>query len=70
MKTQKAIKLLLSLAVVSSSIAGAMANDAVLNSDPIDINGYVQEHNLGLLPYILFRLPIKRPSTFFVFSLL
>jgi hypothetical protein len=39
MKTQKAIRLLLSLAVVSSSIAGATANDAVLNSDPIDING-------------------------------
>lgn len=43
MKTTKAIKLLLSLAVVSSSFAGALANDAVLNSDPIDINGYVQE---------------------------
>lgn len=43
MKPQKAIKLLLSLAVVSSSFAGALANDAVLNSDPIDINGYVQE---------------------------
>jgi len=43
MKTQKAIRLLLSLAVVSSSIAGATANDAVLNSDPIDINGYVQD---------------------------
>jgi outer membrane protein W len=43
MKTQKAIRLLLSLAVVSSSIAGATANDAILNSDPIDINGYVQQ---------------------------
>lgn len=39
----KAFKLLLSLAVISSTFVGAYANDDVLNSDPIDINGYVHE---------------------------
>lgn len=45
MKTKKAtaFKFLLGLAVISSSFVGAIANDAVLNSDPIDINGYVSE---------------------------
>ena len=43
MKTKSAFKLLLSLSVISSSFVGAIANDAVLNSDPIDINGYVSE---------------------------
>lgn len=36
-------KAFLGLAVLSSTFAGAIANDAVLNSDPININGYVQE---------------------------
>jgi opacity protein-like surface antigen len=39
------IKLFLSLSVISSTFVGAIANDAVLNSDPIDINGYVSEPN-------------------------
>ena len=43
MKTKDAFKLFLSLSVISSSFVGAIANDAVLNSDPIDINGYVSE---------------------------
>ncbi len=43
MKTKSMIKLFLSLSVISSSFVGAIANDAVLNSDPIDINGYVSE---------------------------
>ena len=43
MKTKDAFKLFLSLSVISSSFVGAFANDAVLNSDPIDINGYVSE---------------------------
>ncbi len=45
MKTKSMIKLFLSLSVISSSFVGAIANDAVLNSDPIDINGYVTEPN-------------------------
>jgi opacity protein-like surface antigen len=45
MKTKSMIKLFLSLSVISSTFVGAIANDAVLNSDPIDINGYVTEPN-------------------------
>lgn len=41
--TSKFSKAFLGLAVLSSTFAGAIANDAVLNSDPININGYVQE---------------------------
>jgi opacity protein-like surface antigen len=37
------IKLFLSLSVISSSFVGAFADDSVLNSDPININGYVSE---------------------------
>jgi outer membrane protein W/uncharacterized protein YdbL (DUF1318 family) len=37
------IKLFLSLSVISSSFVGAIADDTVLNSDPININGYVSE---------------------------
>ena len=37
------IKLFLSLSVISSSFVGAFADDTVLNSDPININGYVTE---------------------------
>ena len=43
MKAKSMIKLFLSLSVISSSFVGAIASDAVLNSDPIDINGYVSE---------------------------
>ena len=43
MKTKSALKLILGLSVISSSFVGAFANDSVLNSDPIDINGYVSE---------------------------
>lgn len=43
MKTKSMIKLFLSLSVISSSFVGAFADDTVLNSDPIDINGYVTE---------------------------
>jgi opacity protein-like surface antigen len=43
MKTKSMIKLLLSLSVISSSFVGAFADDSVLNSDPININGYVSE---------------------------
>lgn len=39
----KAVKTFMGLAVLSSTFVGAIANDAVLNSDPININGYVQE---------------------------
>lgn len=39
----KTVKAIFGLAVLSSTFVGAIANDAVLNSDPININGYVQE---------------------------
>lgn len=41
--TSKFSKAILGLAVLSSTFAGAIADDAVLNSDPININGYVQQ---------------------------
>tara|TARA_Y100001936_G_scaffold252804_1_gene314232 strand:- start:1310 stop:2449 length:1140 start_codon:yes stop_codon:yes gene_type:complete len=45
MKTNnsKTRNVLLALATAACTLTGAMANDAILNSDPIDINGYVQE---------------------------
>ncbi|MCT4640678.1 MAG: hypothetical protein N4A33_00170 [Bacteriovoracaceae bacterium] len=44
MKTcNKFTKSILSLAVVATTFASAYANEAILNSDPIDVTGYVKE---------------------------